>query len=150
METLESIIAAHPFIQGLSAAHVKSLGEYAMRCDFAADEIIFRQGDPANRFYLILEGTVALETRGASGTRTLIQEIGAGDVLGWSWLFPPYYWNFDARAVTPVKAVFFYGTRLRENCEVDHDLGYELMKRMAEIVIVRLQSARKRLAQQNA
>lgn len=148
METLESLIAAHPFVQGLSPEHVQSLCEYAMLSDFAAGETIFRQGDPANRFYLILSGTVALEARGADGARTLLQEIGDGEVLGWSWLFPPYYWNFDARALAPVKAVFFYGTRLRENCEVDHHLGYELMKRMAEIVINRLQNARKKLLPQ--
>ena len=150
METLESIIAAHPFAQGLSPAQVKSLCEYAMLSEFAAGDTIFRQGDPANRFYLILGGSVALEARGAEGAPTLLQEIGVGDVLGWSWLFPPYYWNFVARAITPVKAVFFYGTLLRENCEVDHHLGYELMKRMAQIVIDRLQTARKKLIRQNA
>ena len=149
MENLEAIIAAHPFVQGLSPAHVQSLCEYAMLSDFAAGETIFRQGDPANRFYLILSGTVALEARGAESSPTLLQEIGAGDVLGWSWLFPPHYWNFEARAREPVKAVFFYGTRLRENCEVDHHLGYELMKRMAQIVIDRLQTARKKLVRQN-
>ena len=148
MDTLESIIAAHPFLHGLGPEQVKSLSEFAMLSEFAANDVIFRQGDPANRFYLILHGTVALEARGKDGATTLLQHIGAGDVLGWSWLFPPYYWNFDARAEEPIKAVFFYGTRLREHCEVDHDLGYELMKRMAEVVIARLQSARKRLVQE--
>ena len=150
METLEAIVAEHPFMHGLSPAHVKSLCEYAMLSEFSAGETIFRQGDPANRFYLILRGTVALEACGADGARARLQEIGAGDVLGWSWLFPPYYWNFEARAIEPVKAVFFYGTRLRENCEVDHDLGYELMKRMAQVVIERLQTVRKKLARQHA
>ena len=76
-----------------------------------------------------------------------IQVIEAGDVLGWSWLFPPYSWRFDARTLEPVKAIFFYGTRLREHCEADHDLGYELMKRMAAVVIQRLQATREQLLQ---
>jgi CRP-like cAMP-binding protein len=68
-------------------------------------------------------------------------------VLGWSWLFPPYLWRFDARAATPTKAIFFYGTRLRELCEENHDLGYELMKRVSDIVIKRLQAARRELVE---
>jgi len=71
--------------------------------------------------------------------------LQAGDVLGWSWLFPPYYWHFSAEAKTPVESVFFYGTRLRERCEQDTSLGYELMKRVSEIVIKRLQKNREEL-----
>jgi CRP-like cAMP-binding protein len=73
--------------------------------------------------------------------------LGAGDVLGWSWLFPPYLWHFDARAATPTTAIFFYGTRLRELCDENHDLGYELMKRVSEIVIKRLQATRRELVE---
>jgi len=74
-----------------------------------------------------------------------VETIGAGSVLGWSWLFPPYYWHFDARAITPIKAIFLYGTRLREQCETNHELGHELMKRISEVVIERLQATRRRL-----
>jgi CRP-like cAMP-binding protein len=74
-----------------------------------------------------------------------IQTIGPGDVLGWSWLFPPYYWNFDARALEPTTAIFFYGTRLRDECEQDKALGYELMKRMTAVAIQRLQATRRQL-----
>src|SRR5687767_3452119 len=100
-----------------------------MQKEFEKGELIFREGDPANRFYLILEGKVTLESRRANQEPVLIQEIGAGDVLGWSWLFAPHIWQFDARAsaTQPTKAIFFYGTRLREQCEVDPALGYELM-----------------------
>ena len=68
-------------------------------------------------------------------------------MLGWSWLFPPYYWHFDARALQPTKAIFFYGTWLRENCERDHDFGYELIKRVSAVVIARLQTVRKRVVE---
>ena len=123
---------------------IEQLG-YQVVSAFKKDELIFREGDPANRFYLIRQGRVELETEIKDRGRMLIQTIGPGDVLGWSWLFEPYYWHFDARALSPVKAIFFYGTPLRQQCEEDPHLGYELMKRVAEVVIKRLQAARKHL-----
>lgn len=108
-------------------------------------EIIFREGDPANRFYLIERGKVALESSRPEREPVLVQYVGPGDVLGWSWLFPPYYWHFDARAAEATDAIFFYGARLREQCEEDHDLGYELLKRMSAVIIQRLQATRKQL-----
>ena len=144
-ESLCDLIAGHPFLKGLSQQHLAVLAEYAMAVEFKKDELIFREGDPANRFYLIRQGRVELETEIKERGRMLIQTIGPGDVLGWSWLFAPYYWHFDARALSPVKAIFFYGTPLRQQCEDDQHLGYELMKRVSEVVIKRLQAARKRL-----
>jgi CRP-like cAMP-binding protein len=147
MQITTSTLAAQPFLKGLSRQQLDSLLNNSMPVEFPAGKSIFREGQLANRFYLILEGEVALESLavGKEGDPSLIQTIGAGDVLGWSWLFPPYCWHFDARAVKPTKAIFIYGTRVRELCEDDHDLGYELMKRVSEIVIGRLQSTRRRL-----
>lgn len=139
------LIGEHPFFKGLDPLHLRRLAASAMLTSFKQDELIFREGDMANRFYLIRDGKVALEAPRREGEPTLVQYIGAGDVLGWSWLFPPYYWHFDARAVEPTNAVFFYGTRLREQCEQDHSFGYEMMKRTSEVVIARLQAERKRL-----
>jgi len=143
--SMADLIAAHPFAKGLSHAIVEKIADFAMEAEFSAEETIFREGDPANRFYLILEGTVALDSFVEGRGVVELQKIGAGDVLGWSWLFPPYYWHFDARAVTPVKAIFLYGTPLRERCEEDHDLGYELLKRTSAIVVNRLQTTRRKL-----
>ncbi len=145
VKSLATLIAEHPFVAGMKPAHLEVLCDCAMQTQFAKDQLVFREGDLANRFYLIQEGRVALESRGDERT-VLIQTVGAGDVLGWSWLFPPYYWHFDARAVVATKAIFFYGTRLRTQCEEDHDFGYELINRMAAVVIVRLQAARGRMA----
>jgi CRP/FNR family cyclic AMP-dependent transcriptional regulator len=142
---LETAIAQHPFLEGLSAKHLKILAEVAMFKEFPEGQLIFSEGDPANRFYLIQKGRVAVESHGRDANTAPIQTIGAGDVLGWSWLFPPYHWHFDARALELTKALFFYGTRLREACEEDHDLGYELMKRTAAVVIKRLQATRREL-----
>ena len=145
--SLEEIVAQHPFLRGISPAHLAILTDAAMLAQFDAGELLFREGDPANRFYLIREGQVVLESSAGESGAVPIQVIGAGDVLGWSWLFPPYSWRFDARTVEPVQAIFFYGTRLREQCESDHGLGYELMKRMAAVVIQRLQATREQLLQ---
>ena len=143
--SLARLVAEHPFLRGMQSDHLAILSECAMLAEFKKGELIFREGEPANRFYLIRSGRVELEAKVQERDRMLIQTIGPGDVLGWSWLFPPYYWRFDARAATPVKAIFFYGTWLREFGEQDHNLGYQLMKRTAEVVIKRLQAARKYL-----
>jgi hypothetical protein len=136
------LIAGHPFLRGLSARHLALLGACGMQTRFPKGQWIFREGDLANRFYLIQRGKVALESRFNGGEVVRIQLLGAGDVLGWSWLFPPYYWHFDARVLEPATAIFFSGTRLRAHCDEDHDFGYELIKRMAAVAIKRMQAAR--------
>ena len=140
-------IGAHPFLMGLSEGQINMLADCAMLKQFEPNELIFQEQEPANRFYLIQEGRVALESEGLESGTVSIQTIGAGEVLGWSWLFPPYHWHFSARAVEPTRAIFFYGTRLREWCDQDHDLGYELVQRMAAAGIQRLQATRRRLVE---
>lgn len=152
MQLNPAILAAQPFLKGLSEPQIELLADNAMPAEFKTGELIFKEGAPANRFYILLSGEVTLESPcpkcdDERGT-VLIETVGAGSVLGWSWLFPPYYSHFDARAVSPVKAIFFYGTRLREQCESDHELGYQLMKRAAGIFIERLQAARQKLSEQ--
>ena len=144
-EPVAKIIAKHPFLAGMSPHQLNLISDYAMPAHFTTNELIFREGDPANRFYLIESGSVAIESEVMARPKALIQTLGAGEVLGWSWLFPPYFWHFDARALEPVEAVFLYGTPLREECESDHELGYELMKRLAEVMVKRLQSTRWKL-----
>lgn len=148
-QSVAAIIAEHPLLKDLAPHWHRVLADSAMQITFQPGETIFREGDPANRFYLILSGKVALEAYAGDGERVLIQTIEPGDALGWSWLFPPYYWQFDARALEPTKAIFFYATPLREECEADHDLGYELMKRMAGIMLKRLQATRRQLLESN-
>jgi CRP/FNR family transcriptional regulator, cyclic AMP receptor protein len=137
--------ALHPFLAGLDRAQVALLTDCAMVVRFAPGETIFREGELANRFYLIESGKVILESSGALSDPVVIDTIGAGELLGWSWMFAPYVWHFTARAVGPVTAIFFYGTILREYCERDHALGYELFKRMGAVMIKRLQAAREKM-----
>jgi CRP/FNR family transcriptional regulator, cyclic AMP receptor protein len=141
---LEREVAAHPFLIGMSVGHVRLLADCAMRCHFHAGEVIFREGEAANRFYLIERGNIALESS-TLGAPIQFEEIKDGDLLGWSWLFPPYAWHFTARAREETTAIFFYGTILREYCEKDHSLGFELFKRMSVVMLRRLQAARQKL-----
>ena len=134
---LEAAVAAHPYLIGISPPHIRLLADCAMRSQFTAGQIIFQKGETANRFYLIERGRVALESS-AGDEVVRVDEVGPGDLLGWSWIFPPYVWHFDARAIEPTTAIFLYGTILREYCENDPALGYELFKRMSEVMMRRL------------
>jgi CRP/FNR family cyclic AMP-dependent transcriptional regulator len=141
---LEAQVAAHPFLIGISEHHIRLLADCAMHSHFDAGHVIFREGEAANRFYLIEHGKVALESS-TLGEPVKIEEIGDGDLLDWSWLFPPYAWHFTARGLEESTAIFFYGTVLREYCEKDHSLGFELFKRMSVVMLRRLQAARQKL-----
>jgi CRP/FNR family transcriptional regulator, cyclic AMP receptor protein len=129
----------------MNRAQLALLTDCAMVLHFNPGELIFREGELANRFYLIESGKVILESTGKSGNRVIIDKVAAGELLGWSWMFPPYVWHFSARAVERTEAIFFYGTILREYCERDHSLGYELFKRMSAVMIKRLQAAREKM-----
>lgn len=138
-------VTQHPFFQGMSEAHLEILAECAERTEFPAGEMIFRRGDPASRFYLIESGAVSVEIAEAGRKTIFIQTLGAGEELGWSWLFPPHQWRFDARAVKPTRAIYFYGQWLRELCDESPEFGYELMRRMVRVVVTRLHATREQL-----
>ena len=142
-----TLLAVQPFLKGLPKHQLEMLANNAMEVEFPAGKMVFNEGLAANRFYIILEGEVALEAaaKKKGDQPDLIQTIKAGEVLGWSWLFPPYEWHFDARAVKPTKAIIFFATTLRELCESDPALGYQLLKRVTKVVIKRLQSTRLQL-----
>ncbi len=142
---LERLLLEHPFLNGLNPHQIRLLSDCAMVVSFQPGEVIFKEGDPANRFYLIQRGKVALESQVKDRGLTPVQMVGDGEALGWSWLFPPYYWHFAARAVEPTEALFFYATPLRDECEADHDLGYELIRRMSAVMMQRLQATRRQL-----
>ncbi|HEX6543368.1 MAG TPA: cyclic nucleotide-binding domain-containing protein [Ktedonobacterales bacterium] len=145
MTSLRHILAAQSIFAGLSDAELETLTGCARNVRFARDDYLLREGDEATTFYVLREGRVALETHGAPHGQLLIETIEAGDVLGWSWLFPPYRWHFSGRAMEPVFALALDGACLRGKCEADHDLGYELMRRFASVIIERLQTTRVQL-----
>jgi len=145
MNKLAAAIAEQPFFGGLSAEHLETLAGCGMRTRFRKNQVVFQEGDLANRFYLIQTGQVVLESSVPDVRWLTVQTIGPGDVLGWSWLFEPYRWHFRARALAPASAIFFYGTRLRTQCEENPVFGYELVKRMAQVAIKRLESTQHQL-----
>ena len=139
---LDADIAAHPFVRGMSEDHIHLLADCATRANFDAGQVIFRQGENADRLYLLEQGKVAVESARKDAEPLTVDIIGPGDLLGWSWVFPPYVWHFDARALEPTKVIFLNGVLLREYCERDHTLGYELFKRISKVMMHRLQRAR--------
>jgi CRP/FNR family transcriptional regulator, cyclic AMP receptor protein len=147
LSALRTAIAGHAFFRGLNETQLHALAGCAMQTEFRREELIFRQGDVANRFYLIVEGRVALESNQPGDGTIRIQTLGAGDTLGWSWLFPPHVWRFSARALAPTQAIFFYGTWLREQFDQHPGLGDELMKRTAQVVVERLQATQLQLVE---
>lgn len=145
LESLESIIAGHPFCEGLAKEYVALITGCASNVRFAAGDRLFRTGEPADHFYILRHGDVAVEIQESGRGAITIETIHEGDVLGWSWLVPPYRWSFDARALTLVRAIAFDGACLRGKCEENHDLGYEVLKRVTQVVSDRLSAARLQL-----
>jgi len=145
MREMQELVGNVPALAGLAPAHLDLAAGCAHNTRFEAGAYIFREGDPADVFYALRAGSVALETHVPAREAVIVETLHEGDLLGWSWLFPPYRWSFDARALEPVGAIVFDGACLRGKCEADHDLGYELMQRIAQVIIERLQATRLRL-----
>jgi CRP/FNR family cyclic AMP-dependent transcriptional regulator len=145
VNTVAELLRDAPFFRGLRSDWVALVAGCGSNVQFAAGELIFREGDAADSFYLLRHGSVALEAHVPASGDLVIETIDAGDVLGWSWLFPPYRWHFDAHATTVVRATAFDGTCLRGKCDADPALGYELTSRFAQTLIERLQWTRLRL-----
>ncbi len=142
METIERIIEEHSFFTGLDQISLSQLAGCASNVHFDAGSYIFKAGDDANAFYLIRQGKVAVEIFTPEHNPIIVDTLGVGDVLGWSWLLPPFRWKFDARARTGLRAIALDGKCLRAKCEENHDLGYEVLKRFAHIMERRLEATR--------
>ena len=142
METLEPILAGHPFFKDIDPAYLKTLAGCASNVRFQSGAVIFREGEEANQFFLVREGRIAIETFIEGRGPITIQTLSAGEILGWSWLVPPYHFRFDARAVEAVRAIALDGKCLRGKCDADPRLGYELLKRFATVITARLEATR--------
>ena len=145
MTTIESKVFAHPFFAHLDRKNISEIAALATAAHFPEERFLFHEGDPATCFFLIVDGKVALESNaGARGT-ILVETIEAGEALGWSWLFEPFTWHFDARTLQPTYALIFDGVRLRALCKRNPSLGAELITRVAQLVIHRLHEMQMRL-----
>ncbi len=144
-KSIRDLIAEHPFFQGLSDEYLDVIAGCARNVRFMPDEMVFREGEPADTFYLVRHGKVLIGARAPGQGLIPIQTVGPGEVIGWSWLFPPYRWHFDAKALEVTRALAFDGKCLRDKCDQDPRLGYELMRRFAAVMVDRLRAARMQL-----
>jgi CRP/FNR family cyclic AMP-dependent transcriptional regulator len=139
MSSLPSVL---PFFAGMSQKHIDLLQRSSAYAEFGAGDVIFREGGPANSFYLIGQGKVALEADMNGAGLVQIAVLKDGEPVGWSWLFPPHIWHFHARALQRATMTYFDAKILRQLCEEDHDFGYELLQRVSQVMLERLQSTR--------
>jgi CRP-like cAMP-binding protein len=140
-----SRLSQHPLFAGVAPQTVEAVSAHARDVAFEAGRPILSEGGVAGTLYLLQSGKVALSTRAPGKGNLLVQTLGPGEVLGLSWLFPPFQWRFDAYAVEPVEAVAIDGPGLRSCLEDDPPFGYQLLKRITPLVLDRLQQTRVRL-----
>jgi CRP/FNR family transcriptional regulator, cyclic AMP receptor protein len=145
MRRIEDLIAENRVLAGMQPRHLELIAGCGRNVHFASDEMILREGEPADRFFVLRTGAVALEIAVPGRHELVIETLGPGDVLGWSWLFEPRRWQYDARATEPVAAVALDGVCLRGKCAADAELGYDLMQRFAGVLLRRLQATRLQL-----
>ncbi len=145
MRALDELISESPVFAGLAPAHLQLIAGCARNEHVEAGTLLFREGEAADRFFLVRAGAVALEIVAPAGGALVIETLHDGDVVGWSWLFPPHRWRFEGRATTPTGLIAFDGACLRGKCDADHELGYQLMQRFAASIVERLQATRLQL-----
>jgi CRP-like cAMP-binding protein len=139
------LVAHHPLLDGLPGDAVRQVAGCASTRGFRPGELLLREDEPADTFYLIRRGRVAIEVYWPGRGPVAVETVGAGACVGWSWMVPPYRWRFDARALETVVAVAVDGACLRAKAETDPALGYPLMQRVAAMLLDRLQATRLRV-----
>jgi CRP-like cAMP-binding protein len=145
MDTAYDLLSTQPFLAGLTATQLDKLSFWSKRTVFHAGARLFEEGRRADRFWLLREGHVTLDTHVPGRGDVVVETLGPGAVLGWSWLFAPYRWHFSARAVETTLAIELDAPGVRELCGRDPELGYQLASRFMAVVVERLQSTRLRL-----
>ena len=145
IHSFEKTLADHPFFTGMAEANLDTVTGCVANVVFQPGDFIFREGQQADHFFLIREGRVAVEVFVPNKGPVTIETIEGGEVLGWSWLFPPFRAHFDARALNAVRALSLDGACLRTKCDGDAGLGYDLTKRFTRLVVARLEATRMQL-----
>ncbi len=142
---IADIIKDQAFFEDLKPEFVNLLTDCAFHVNFKNGHFLLTQDTDANNFYIIVHGNVAIEINAGDNGPVTIQKLGAGDILGWSWLIPPYKWRFDALAVDPTEVISFDGKCLRTKCDDNYEFGYDMMKRMTAVISYRLLNTRMKL-----
>ena len=144
-QSIADYLSRHPFFQGMDGPFIEFLADSAVETQLGAGDILFRQGKPADKFYLLRSGQVSVQVPALVGPVLEIQRIGDDQLLGWSWLIPPYRWNFQARVEADSTVIEFDGVAVLKQCEQDPKFGYELLKRFAALMSERLEAARQKM-----
>ena len=142
---LQPILAALPFFQGFSTEYVEFMAGCASNLVYEAGVEIAHEGEDANRFYIVREGKIAIECFLPGRGAITIETLGAGDVLGWSWLFPPYRTQFNSKALVTTRVIAMDGKCIRAKCDQDPVLGYQVMRRVLDIMQQRVEATRLQL-----
>jgi CRP/FNR family transcriptional regulator, cyclic AMP receptor protein len=142
METLEPLLASHPFFLGIDPGHLGLLLGCASRESFEAGQFLCREDEEARKFYVICSGRVSVETFSARRGPITIQTLGEGDVLGWLWFGKPFHWHLDARAMQITRVISLEVACLMNLCDQDPRVGYELMKRYSHSLAVQFRAAK--------
>lgn len=145
MERTIELLKMHPFFKNFDPGHLGKLKQIASEINFNPGQYVFRDGEDANAFYLILRGIISLEVYVPNRGPVTLGRLDSGDVLGWSWLYPPHRWHFDARALEETHTVVLNGKILRQQIEEDHEFGFQMMKKISLVMEDRLQAARRKL-----
>lgn len=145
MSSVEDILSKHPFFHELNQSYLRELSMCASTIGFDEGEYLFHEGDPASTFYIIQEGTVAIEMADERLGNFVVETLSEGDIVGWSWLFPPYKWHFEGRAVSLVRGVVFDGKCIRDRMEKNPSMGYEMLKSFSQMIVERLEQTRKQV-----
>jgi CRP/FNR family transcriptional regulator, cyclic AMP receptor protein len=148
MNSLEPRIRAHSFFREMKPQHIAVVAKGATERTFKAGEYLMHETEPANQFFIIERGEVSVEAHDPGAVTVELEKLGKGDVLGWSWLFPPYTWHLRARAMEPTTVIVINAAHVLRVAENDHAFGYDIMKRVANVIIHRLQAARRQLLAQ--
>jgi len=138
-------LAAHPFTSGLTSEQLGRLALVAISVEAPAGHRFFEEGGPATSMWLISTGRVALDLRVPGREPLILETLGPGDELGLSWLSPPRQWQFGAQAQLSVSALELDCAAVLSLCESDHELGYQISRRLLSTAISRLQAARIRM-----
>jgi CRP-like cAMP-binding protein len=145
IKTLEDLLAESAFFKDLDPPYRNMLAGCGANVVFRAGEYVFREGEESHQFYLLRAGKVSLEINVPGKGAMIIQTVQEGEVLGWSWIVPPYRKQYDARAVELTRAIVFDGACIRAKCHEDPRLGYEFFKRFAIVIAQRLSALRLQL-----
>ena len=147
-QSTEDYLSTHSFFSGLNDNFMKFLSNTATELQIKKGDVLFQQGENADKFFLLRKGQVSIQVPALEGPVLDIQTLGENEILGWSWLIPPYRWSFLARAVEDSDLLEFDGSAILARCEEDSEFGYELFKRFASLMSERLSAARQQMMDQ--